>query len=355
MLSAQMTCTVAYLNRLSFSLKTKNEFPFPFNNPLYNASHTGRLSPGFTLPLGICLVGVMTCSEVIGNRTFQYGLEALGGGRFRVPLPSATTRQSAFRHAFEVCGVELTNDAKRALPEICTTITWAGGSFLQCAKRLRSQLTRRASRVASEQDLKRAMIQGRNQSKDCNSSYTADFPSLQRTANEVSFLSVGGNLEAKLALDDALALSSRKQKILNSFGLKLPTGILLYGPPGTGKTLLARAVAQSLYQQDHMNIGVAGGAFISLKASDIVRPEVGNSEKLIVSAFETARQNAPSVIFIDEFQVRCNDFIANFTPETVYHSPFVFAIIHRLYSVIEMEEASYWGNCRVRCSNAWMI
>lgn len=316
MLSVQMTYSVAYLNRLSFSLKTRNDFPFPSNNPLYNASHTGRLSPGFALPLGVCLVGVLTCSDVSGNRTFQYGVEALGGGRFRVPLPSATTRQSAFRHAFDVCGVELTNDAKKALHEICATANWAGGSFLRCAKRLRSNLTGKDSRVASEQDLIRAMIHGRNQSKDCTSSHTADLSSFPRTAKEVSFSFVGGNLEAKLALEDALALSPRKQKLLYTFGLKLPTGILLYGPPGTGKTLLARAVARSLYQQDRTDIRDAGGAFISLKASDIVRPEVGNSEKLIVSAFETARQQAPSVIFIDEFQVRYVDNITKSNPKT---------------------------------------
>ncbi len=336
------TRTAAYLNRLSFFLKTRNEFPFPSNNPLYNACHTSRSSPGFTLPLGICLVGVMTCSEVSGKRRFQCAIEALGGGRFRVPLPSAMTRLSAFRHAFEVCGVELTKDAMKSLPDICATLTWAsGGLFLQCAKRLRSDLTRRGvSRVASEQDLRRALIQGRSQAKDdTSSSYTADFP-FSRTVKEVSFSSVGGNLEAKLALEDALALSPRKQQLLSKFGLKLPTGVLLYGPPGTGKTLLARAVAQSL-KQDHMDIGCAGGAFVSLKASDIVRPEVGNSEKLIVSAFETARQNAPSVIFIDEFQVCCNYVINEVTQRLAYHSTFVFDTTLRLCSVIEMEEASY--------------
>ena len=307
------------------------------------------------MPLGICLVGVMTCSEGSGKRAFQSALEALGGGRFRVPLPSATTRLSAFRQAFEVCGVELTIDAKKALPEICATLTWAsGGSFLQCAKRLRSELTRLGVLVASEQDLKRAMIQARNQSKYSTSSYTADFPALSRTAKEFSFSSVGGNLEAKLALEDALALSPRKQHLLSKLGLKLPTGVLLYGPPGTGKTLLARAVAQSLYQQDHMDIENAGGAFVSLKASDIVRPEVGISEKLIVSAFETARRNSPSVIFIDEFQVCCEDFDTKILQRLAYHSPFVFSTTHRLYSVIEMEEASYWGNCQVHCFNAWM-
>lgn len=73
--------------------------------------------------------------------------------------------------------------------------------------------------------------------------------------------------------------------------------------------MLAKCVAQSLKNEtDHMERDInSGGSFISLKASDIVRPEVGNSEKLIVAAFETARQNAPSVIFIDEFQALFGD------------------------------------------------
>ena len=69
------------------------------------------------------------------------------------------------------------------------------------------------------------------------------------------------------------------------------------------KTLLARAIAQAISIKGNDNAKNVSGSFISLKASDIVRPEIGNSEKLIVSAFESARANAPSVVFIDEFQV----------------------------------------------------
>ena len=119
------------------------------------------------------------------------------------------------------------------------------------------------------------------------------------------FSSVGGNAEAKLALEDALALDSRKRSILSAFGMSPPSGVLLYGPPGTGKTLLARATAQLLQSTtSHAEWpnSDTGGAFISLRASDIVRSEIGSSEKVVVSAFEFARKNSPSVVFIDEFQ-----------------------------------------------------
>ena len=48
--------------------------------------------------------------------------------------------------------------------------------------------------------------------------------------------------------------------------------------------------------------GVISGAFISIRASDIILSDIGGSEKLLVQTFDTARRNAPSVIFIDEFE-----------------------------------------------------
>jgi proteasome regulatory subunit len=78
---------------------------------------------------------------------------------------------------------------------------------------------------------------------------------------------------------------------------------MLYGPPGCGKTLLAKAVARLLKAPGGNNSALAlGGTFISLSSSDIVRAEIGTSEKLVMSAFEFADKNAPSVIFLDEFQ-----------------------------------------------------
>ena len=63
----------------------------------------------------------------------------MGGGRFRIPLPTAVTRLSALEHSFKVSGVILTKDATDALPELAATATWASGSaFLDIAMKLYS-------------------------------------------------------------------------------------------------------------------------------------------------------------------------------------------------------------------------
>ncbi len=285
-----------------------------------------KSSVGFTVPFSICFVGVITCVEGRGKRSiFQSALDSVGGSRFRVPLPSITTRLTAFLHAFETCGVKLTKDAEMALPDLCATVNWAsGGVFLNIARVLKSEMTMKETFSATEHDLRRAMMRGINQSMAQSSSNANGYPSLSTASGKLNafpFSSVGGNVEAKLALEDALALDPAKQSLLSMFGLKLPSGVLLYGPPGTGKTLLARAVAQLLYREGDKNVRNNGGAFVSLKASDIVRPEVGGSEKLIVSAFETARQNAPSVLFIDEIQVSSFDLIPRERTSTLIALP----------------------------------
>ena len=72
-------------------------------------------------------------------------------------------------------------------------------------------------------------------------------------------------------------------------GAEIPRGILLEGPPGTGKTLIAKAIASE-----------ADANFISVSASEFVEVFVGIGASKVRNLFETARNNAPCIIFIDE-------------------------------------------------------
>ena len=72
-------------------------------------------------------------------------------------------------------------------------------------------------------------------------------------------------------------------------GAMVPKGVLLAGPPGTGKTLLARAVA-----------GEAEVPFYFVSASEFIEFIVGVGASRVRDLFETAKTNAPAIIFIDE-------------------------------------------------------
>ncbi|MBA3300224.1 MAG: AAA family ATPase, partial [Thermoleophilaceae bacterium] len=78
-------------------------------------------------------------------------------------------------------------------------------------------------------------------------------------------------------------------KRFTDLGARIPTGVLLYGPPGCGKTLLARALA-----------GESGASFYSISGSDFVETYVGVGAARVRNLFREARENAPSILFIDE-------------------------------------------------------
>ncbi len=105
---------------------------------------------------------------------------------------------------------------------------------------------------------------------------------------DVTFADVAGADEAVEELDEIKQFLVDPGKY-QAVGAKIPKGVLLYGPPGTGKTLLAKAVA-----------GEANVPFYSISGSDFVEMFVGVGASRVRDLFNTAKENAPAIIFIDE-------------------------------------------------------
>lgn len=105
---------------------------------------------------------------------------------------------------------------------------------------------------------------------------------------------VAGLDAAKEALKEAVILPIKFPQLFDKGNRKPWRGILLYGPPGTGKSYLAKAVATE-----------ANSTFFSLSSSDLVSKWMGESERLVKQLFAMARENKPSIIFIDEVDALC--------------------------------------------------
>jgi cell division protease FtsH len=108
------------------------------------------------------------------------------------------------------------------------------------------------------------------------------------SGDRVTFADVAGIDEAKEELSEVVDFLRNPDRY-RRLGGRIPHGVLLSGPPGTGKTLLARAVA-----------GEANVPFFSLAASEFVEAIVGVGASRVRDLFKQAKENAPSIVFIDE-------------------------------------------------------
>ncbi len=111
---------------------------------------------------------------------------------------------------------------------------------------------------------------------------------LTKEQNKITFKDVAGAEEAKEELMEIVDFLKDPQKF-TALGARIPKGVLLVGPPGTGKTLIAKAVA-----------GEADRPFFSISGSDFVEMFVGVGASRIRDMFDTAKKNAPCIIFMDE-------------------------------------------------------
>ena len=105
----------------------------------------------------------------------------------------------------------------------------------------------------------------------------------------VSYEDIGGLKDELQRLRETIELPLRHPELFQKLGIEPPKGVLLYGPPGTGKTLIAKAVASE-----------SGAHFIHIAGPEVISKYYGESEQNLRERFEEARENAPSIIFIDE-------------------------------------------------------
>lgn len=105
---------------------------------------------------------------------------------------------------------------------------------------------------------------------------------------KVKFNEVAGMNSAKREITEFVDFLKNSEKY-TKLGAKIPKGALLVGPPGTGKTLLAKATA-----------GEAGVPFYSMSGSEFIEMFVGVGAGRVRKLFKKARENSPSIIFIDE-------------------------------------------------------
>lgn len=110
----------------------------------------------------------------------------------------------------------------------------------------------------------------------------------QETDVKVKFKDVAGMSEAKQEVMEFVKFLQNPAKY-EKLGAKIPRGAILSGPPGTGKTLIAKATA-----------GEAGVPFYSVSGSEFVEMFVGVGASRVRDLFKTARENAPSIVFVDE-------------------------------------------------------
>lgn len=105
---------------------------------------------------------------------------------------------------------------------------------------------------------------------------------------QTTFADVAGLDGVKADLQEIVEFLKSPDKF-RKLGGRIPKGVLLNGPPGTGKTLLARAVA-----------GEAGVPFFSVNGSEFIQMFVGVGASRVRDLFQTAKESAPAIIFVDE-------------------------------------------------------
>jgi len=105
----------------------------------------------------------------------------------------------------------------------------------------------------------------------------------------VTYEEVGGLWNEIKSMREIVELPLRHPELFLRLGVEAHSGVLLYGPPGCGKTLIAKVLAS----ESEANM-------FSINGPEIMNKYYGETEARLRDIFKEAKDNSPSIIFIDE-------------------------------------------------------
>ena len=116
---------------------------------------------------------------------------------------------------------------------------------------------------------------------------------LDETASDkkvrITYEEVGGLQTVIKSMREIVELPLRHPELFSRLGVEPHSGVLLYGPPGCGKTLLAKVLATE-----------SDANMYSINGPEIMNKYYGETEARLREIFKEAKDNSPSIIFIDE-------------------------------------------------------
>ena len=116
---------------------------------------------------------------------------------------------------------------------------------------------------------------------------------LSETTNDkrlrITYEEVGGLSGIVKGMREIVELPLRHPELFSRLGVEPHSGVLLYGPPGCGKTLLAKIIASE-----------SDANMYSINGPEIMNKYYGETEARLREIFKEAKDNSPSIIFIDE-------------------------------------------------------
>jgi transitional endoplasmic reticulum ATPase len=186
-----------------------------------------------------------------------------------LPLFDADRSIAADRRVAWLCRIDLLREAGR----LTEALAWA---CLECELNPDNQAAE-----AVKEELKRLTRFNQNR---IDGSPPSPRPSVIR------WQGIAGMRELRAELERDVIIPLLNPDLYRRYRVPLPNGILLYGPPGCGKTYIAQVLAKMIEF-----------TFFDVSPSDLASIYVHGTQKAIRALFDKAKDEAPSMLFFDEF------------------------------------------------------